>query len=92
MAGDFQRITLLGNATADAEAKKAKATDRRYATFRLGVKDIKGKSNYFPVVVFGKPHEAVAKYVTKGRRILVHGRADINQNGRLSVIADKVEF
>ena len=87
MTGDFQRITLLGNATADAEAKKAKATNRRYATFRLGVKD-----TYFPVVVFGKPHESVAKYVKKGRRLLVEGRVDINQNGRASVIADTVMF
>ncbi len=87
IAGDFQRITLLGNATKDAEAKKAKATDRRYATFRLGVKD-----TYFPVVVFGKPHESVAKYVKKGRRLLVEGRVEINQNGRANVIADKVVF
>ena len=92
MAGDFQRITLLGNATADAEAKKARDTDRRYATFRMGVKDVKGKSNYFPVVVFGKSHEAIAKYVKKGRRVLVDGRVDINQSGRASIIADKVEF
>ena len=87
MAGDFQRITLLGNATADAEAKKAKATARRYATFRLGVKD-----TYFPVVAFGKLGESVAKYVKKGRRLLVEGRVDINQNGRANVIADKVVF
>jgi single-stranded DNA-binding protein len=87
MAGDFQRITLLGNATKDAEAKKAKSTDRRYAAFRLGVKD-----TYFPVVVFGKPHESVAEYVKKGRRLLVEGRVDINQNGRANVIADKVIF
>ena len=87
MAGDFQRITLLGNATKDAEAKKAKATNRRYATFRLGVKD-----TYFPVVVFGKPHESVAKYVKKGRRLLVDGRVEINRNGRANVIADRVIF
>ena len=87
MAGDFQRITLLGNATKDAEARKAKTTDRRYATFRLGVKDI-----YFPVVAFGKLGESVARYVTKGRRLLVEGRLDINQNGRANIIADKVIF
>ena len=87
MAGDFQRITLLGNATKDAEDKKAKTTDRRYATFRLGVKD-----TYFPVVAFGKLGESVARYVTKGRRLLVEGRLDINQNGRANIIADKVIF
>lgn len=87
MAGDFQRIILVGNATADAEAKKAKDTDRQYATFRLGVKD-----TYFPVVVFGKSHESVAKYVKKGRRLLVDGRIEVNQNGRASVVADRVVF
>lgn len=87
MTGDFQRITLLGNATKDAEAKKAKATNRPYATFRLGVND-----TYFPVVVFGKAHESVVKYVKKGRRLLVEGRIEINHNGRANLIADKVIF
>ena len=44
------------------------------------------------MVVFGKPHESVAKYVKKGRRLLVESRVDINQNGRANVIADKVVF
>jgi single-stranded DNA-binding protein len=89
---DYQKIVLVGNATKDAEAKTAKDTDMPYTTFRLGVKDAKGKSNYFPVVVFGKSHGTVAQYVKKGRQVLVEGRIDVGDNGRASVIASRVVF
>ena len=92
MAGDFQKIILVGNATADAEAKKARETDTAYTAFRLGVKDAREKSSYFPVIVFGNSRASVAQYVKKGRQVLVEGRIDISESGRASVVADRVVF
>jgi single-stranded DNA-binding protein len=90
--GDYQKIVLVGNATKDAEAKTAKDTDTPYTTFRLGVKDAKGRSSYFPVVVFGRSRDSVAEYVRKGRQVLVEGRIDVGTTGRASVVADRVVF
>jgi single-stranded DNA-binding protein len=56
------------------------------------VKDAKGKANYFPVVVFGRSRDSVAKFVKKGRQVLVEGRIDVSQNGRASIVADRVVF
>lgn len=92
MAGDYQKIVLVGNATGDAEARKAKETDTEYTTFRLGVKDVRGKSNYFPVIVFGRSRDSVAEYVKKGRQVLVEGRIDTGGSGRASIVADRVVF
>jgi single-stranded DNA-binding protein len=83
---------LVGNATHDAEAKNARDTDTPYTAFRLGAKDARGKSSYFPIVVFGKSQESVAKYVKKGRRVLVEGRIDVGEAGRASIVADRVVF
>jgi len=45
---------------------------------------------FFPVLVFGDYGETVAKYVTKGRQVLVDGRVQVSDNGRFRVIADRV--
>ena len=44
------------------------------------------------MVVFGKQGEAVAKYVTKGRQVLVEGRVLVNDKGYFNVVADWVQF
>jgi len=44
------------------------------------------------VVVFGKQGEAVAKYITKGRHILVEGRVLVNGKGYFNIVADLVQF
>ena len=50
------------------------------------------KTTFFQVVVFGHSVEAVSKYVTKGRLVLVEGRLDVGDKNRLSVVADTVRF
>jgi single-stranded DNA-binding protein len=47
---------------------------------------------FFPITVFGKQAEVVAQYVTKGRQVLVEGRIEASDNGRMSVVADRVVF
>jgi single-strand DNA-binding protein len=89
---NYQAITLVGNVTRDAEKKVSKKGDVNYATFDVAVSDIKDRATYFPVVVFGDQSENVAKYVTKGREVLVSGRIRVSDQGRFSVVADTVRF
>ncbi len=89
---DYQRITLAGNATADAEAKESKK-GTAYTTFAVAVNDGKdGEATFFSCVAFGKTGEAVAKVITKGQLVLVEGRVSLGEEKQFSVIADRVVF
>ena len=63
-----------------------------YTTFRVGVSDGKKASVFFPVTVFGKQAEVVAEYVTRGMAVLVEGRIEAREDGRMNVVADRVVF
>jgi single-stranded DNA-binding protein len=89
---NFQQVTIVGNATDDAEKKTSQKGDVEYATFDVGVSDGKDRTTFFPVVVFGDFSETVAKYVTKGREVLVSGRIRVSDKGRFNVVADTVRF
>jgi single-strand DNA-binding protein len=89
---NYQKIILAGNATVDAERRTSQKGDVSYTTFSVGVSGGKDQTTYFPVTVFGKHGEAVARYVTKGREVLVDGRIEVGENGRFNVIADRVRF
>ena len=78
---NYQKLILVGNATEDAECHKAKQGDVIYTRFRVGVSGGKDRSTFFPIVVFGKNGEPVAKYVKKGRQVLVDGRVQVNDAG-----------
>ena len=89
---NYQKVILTGNATDDAQSKTSKSGDVSYATFDMGVRDAKNSTTFFPVVVFGRSSKAVAKYVTKGRLVLVEGRLEVNDKNRFSIVADMVRF
>jgi single-strand DNA-binding protein len=89
---NYQKIILVGNATVDAEARKSKKGNVTYTTFSLGVSDSQDETIFFPITVFGKQGEAAAKYITKGRQILVEGRIQVSDKGRFNVIADRIRF
>lgn len=89
---DYHRITLVGNATADAEAKESKK-GTAYTPFSVAVNDGKnGEVTFFPVVAFGRTGEAVAKVIKKGQLVLVEGRVSLGEEKQFSVIADRVVF
>ncbi len=88
---NYQKIVIVGNATKDAEAREAKS-GTAYTRFAVAVGEAEGETSFFPVVVFGKAHEAVARYVTKGRQVLVEGRVTTGQGGRFRVVANRVVF
>ena len=89
---NYQKVILVGNVTDNAQKKTSKQGAVTYTIFDLAVGDAKDKSTFFPVVVFGENAEAVAKYVTKGRLVLVEGRIEVNDNKRFNVVADNVRF
>lgn len=89
---NFQKLIIVSNATKNAQPRQSKDGEKTFTTFNVGVSDGKDKTTYFPVVVFGKQGEAVAKYVTKGRYVLVEGRVLVNDKGYFNVVADWVQF
>ncbi len=64
---NYQKLIVVDNATRDAQPRQSKDGEKTFTTFDVGVSDGNDKTAYFPVVVFGKQGEAVAKNVTKGR-------------------------
>jgi single-stranded DNA-binding protein len=89
---NYQRLILVGNATGDAQRRTSKKGDMAYTTFNVGVGGGKDRTTFFPVVVFGKHGEAVDKYITKGRQVLVEGRIEVSNSGRFNVVADQVRL
>jgi hypothetical protein len=89
---DYQKLILAGNTTSDAQRRKSKKGDVTYTTFNVAVGAGKDRTTFFPITVFGKHGEAIAKYLTKGRQVLVEGRVDVSDNGRFNVIADQVRL
>ena len=89
---NYQKVILAGRATADAIALDSKSGELKFTTFDVAVNDGKEKVTFFPVTVFGKTGEAAAKYVTKGRQVLVDGRIQVNDKRYFNVIANRIQF
>jgi single-strand DNA-binding protein len=107
MAGDINRVTLVGRLTRDPELRHLPSGT---PVLQLGVavngrqKDDAGnwtdKPNFFDVKVFGNQAEMLAQHLGKGRRIGVDGRLDWSsweaQDGskrsKVEVIAQSVQF
>ena len=107
MAGDINRVTLVGRLTRDPELKHLPSGS---AVLELGLavngrkQDASGqwvdKPNFFDVKVFGNQAEMLSQHLTKGRRIGVDGRLDWSswesQDGgkrsKVEVVAQSVQF
>ena len=107
MAGDINRVTLVGRLTRDPELRHLPSGQ---PVLQLGIavngrqKDESGnwtdKPNFFDVKVFGNQAESLAMHLAKGRRIGVDGRLDWSsweaQDGskrsKVEVVAFQVQF
>ena len=107
MAGDINRVTLVGRLTRDPELKHLPSGS---AVLEIGLavngrkQDAGGqwvdKPNFFDVKVFGNQAEMLSQYLAKGRRIGVDGRLDWSsweaQDGgkrsKVEVVAQSVQF
>lgn len=70
-------VIITGNVTRDAElrytAKQTPVLGFTVACNRQGA-DGQSAADFFPVVLWGKSAEALEKYLTKGKSVLVKGR------------------
>lgn len=87
----LQIVSVIGNATKDAERKVSK-DGVSYLTFRVATSGASEKTTFYNVVVFGHYGSVLEEHIVKGREIFVNGRQEINEKGYISVIADHVEL
>ena len=81
----YQQITIVGNLGADPELRTVPsgnsvcnfdvATSRKFTT-RSG--DERDDTTWFRIAVWGKQAEPCAKYLSKGRKVLVVGRVGVS--------------
>ena len=105
---DTNMVCIKGRLTKSAELKYTQ-NQKPFVSFSIAVNESvkdgatgewSSRANYFDVTAWGKYGEAVAKYMTKGREILIGGhlRQDrwTNQEGktqtRVGIIADNFEL
>lgn len=107
MAGNLNKVFLLGNLTRDPELRHT-AQGTSVANFSIAVNrsykgndgEFKKETSYFNIIVWGKSGENSAKYLTKGRPVLVEGRLQNRsyetQDGQkrtvTEIVADNVQF
>jgi single-strand DNA-binding protein len=108
MAGDINRVTLVGRLTRDPELRHLPSGT---PVLQLGLavngrqKDDAGnwtdKPNFFDVKVFGNQAEMLSNHLAKGRRVGVDGRLDWSsweasdgsgKRSKVEVIANTVQF
>jgi single-strand DNA-binding protein len=103
----LNKVFLIGNLTRDPERRALPSgmtvTDLRLAVsrkFRLQSGEDREETLFINVATFGKQAETVAKFMRKGRPILIEGRLRMeeweNKEGqkqsRISVVADHFQF
>jgi single-strand DNA-binding protein len=107
MAGDINRVTLVGRLTRDPELRHLPSGQ---PVLQLGLavngrqRDDAGnwtdKPNFFDVKVFGNQAETLSQHLAKGRRVGIDGRLDWSsweaQDGgkrsKVEVVAFQVQF
>ena len=70
---DMNNIVLSGRLTKDPELTKLQSGTEK-ANFRLAVGGIGEKTDFFPVVAWGKTAAAVYQHLKKGDRVILQGR------------------
>lgn len=96
---DTNVTVLSGRSTKDVELKTT-SSGTNLATISLAVNHTDDLTSYFDIVCFGKTAENVAKYVKKGKQLIVSGRLQRRKwhtkegENRYSVeiIANQVQF
>ena len=107
MAGNINRVVLVGNLTRDPELRHTPG-GTPVCSLRVAVNDRKRDEsgnwvdapNYFSVSVFGNQAENCAQYLSKGRPVGVDGKLrwrewqaqDGSKREAVEVVADSVQF
>jgi single-strand DNA-binding protein len=107
MAGNINRVVLVGNLTRDPELRHT-PSGTPVCSLRVAVntrrKDESGqwvdKPNYFDVTAWGQQGENCAQYLSKGRPVAIDGRLewreweaqDGSKRQAVEIVADSVQF
>ena len=90
---NYQKIILLGNVISKPDTFISDENikyDRM--TFDLSVKYIVSDEVVFSVVIPGPLSDMVDKQISKGKQVLVEGRIEMEENGKMKVLADWVQL
>ena len=94
----MNKVILIGNLTKDIELKTSGETN--YCRFSLAVKRKKDEVDFINCLAFGKTAELLNQYCSKGSKISLVGRLEVNQykgknNENITsydVIVEDIEF
>lgn len=101
---NMNRVMLIGRLTKDAELKYIEDRDVSLLRFVIAVNRYYNKENsktdYIPIVVWGRHAEAIHKYMEKGKLISVVGRIqarnyeDKNGNKKygIEIVSNEIKF
>ena len=92
MSNIYQKLIIIGRATADAKLQKSKKGDVEFATLGVAVNEGQDQTTFFDVTVFNRQRIAVSNHVTKGRMVGVDGRISRGNKGYFNVVANRVMF
>ena len=76
----MNRVILTGNITKDAELRYT-ANDKAYSKFCIANNEGYGdnkKTNFFNCTLWGKSAENLNRFLTKGQKVLITGKVEIN--------------
>lgn len=107
MAGNLNKVFLIGNLVRDPELRHT-AQGTSVSNFSVAVNrnykgsdgEYKRETNFFTIVVWGKSGENCAKYLSKGRSVMIEGRmqnrsyetSDGQKRTVTEIVADNVQF
>jgi single-strand DNA-binding protein len=96
-------VVMVGRLTRDPELRFVAGSGKAVATFSIAVDRRFSKekvSDFFNIVVWGKPAETAANYLAKGRKVAIQGslqsRSYEDKTGQkryvTEIVAENVEF
>lgn len=94
----MNKVFLLGRLTKNPQSGVTNS-DKMYARFSLAVNGFGDRVDYLNVVTWEKTAEAVMKYLTKGKQVLVEGSIQVGsyeykgeKRATFDIKADRIEF
>lgn len=95
----MNKVILLGRLTADPTLSTSNNGDA-ICRFSIAVKKTQEEANFFNIVCFRKTAESSAKFLRKGRKVLICGKLDTRtfigkdnlKHYITEILADKVTF
>lgn len=107
MAGDLNRVTLIGRLVKDPELKYLQS-GTAIANFTIASNRVYNTANgekkedvsYFDCLAWGKQGEIIVEYCKKGKRIAVEGRLQQNRwedpdgkkRSKIEIVSENVQF